>query len=405
MKMISNDLRSSCRAMLLGAYQGGGDTPEPTPETWEYPSNWLTLPEPAENQVILLADNRGNRHEIYSSVKISYIGRFSIVCTQPVHIDWGDGSSSDIDVKDGAVSHSYTAGSGHIADNSEQWIITVTFDADAADGTDYIKLLCYSVIYDMYFVAIKAGNYSYLYNQNSETIEAKDAYLHYIKICNGDSFKISKAYDLKKIELPKTIIKLPDRAFQNCWSLFDVDLSNITEIGEMAFLGCYNLNPSGKMPKLTKAGTEAFSYSGITDIDFPCLTEMGNNMFYGCCKLINVTLPETITAISINDFMNCFNLKTINLSNVESIGQQAFSACYNLQKIEGKKVITIANLVFSQCRCLKSADFPSCNSLGSDAFSYCYALSNCILHSGAEIGNAFRYCSSVKITYVEEVTT
>ena len=54
MKMISNDLRSSCRSLLLGAYQdsGGGDTP--TEEKWEYPSNWLPLPDVEANEAAFL---------------------------------------------------------------------------------------------------------------------------------------------------------------------------------------------------------------------------------------------------------------------------------------------------------------------------------------------------------------
>ena len=371
-----------------------------TDDKWEYPSNWLKLPEPAENQVILLADNKGNRQNIYPSVKLSYIGRFSIVCTQSVHIDWGDGSSSDIGVKDGAVSHSYTAGSGHVADNSEQWIITVTFDANATDGTDYISSFCYSEVYDMYFVAIKSSHVGYVLNPNQGSISLSKTYVEYFKVCKGDNFKLTAKY-LKKLEFPRTVTKLPDRGLSGCISLIDVDLSNITEIGEYAFNGCSQLNPSGKMPKLTKAGKGAFYNSGITGINFPCLSETGTYTFYQCYKLEDIVIPETLKTISELDFYNCYNLKTINLSNVESIKQSAFSSCYNIKKVESDKVTAIGDNVFNGCRSLTSAKLPSCNSLGFAAFGSCYALSNCILQSGAEIGNAFRDCSSsLKITYV-----
>lgn len=383
--------------------QHKSDTPDEstTDDKWEYPSNWLKLPEPAENQVILLADNRGNHHNIYSSIKLSYIGRFSIVCTQSVHIDWGDGSSDDISAKDNTVSHSYTAGSGHAADNSEQWIITVTFDANATDGTDYIKSLCYSEIYDMHFVAIKSGDVGYLFNSNQDSIPCSKSYVEYFKICKGDSFKFSGAKYLKKLEFPRTVTKLPDRGLSGCISLIDVDLSNITEIGDYALNGCCALNPSGKMPKLIKAGKGAFYNSGITGINFPCLSETGTYTFYQCYKLEDIVIPETLKTISELDFYNCLSLKTIKLSNVESIKLQAFSGCCNLKKVESDKVTAIGDTVFNGCRSLTSVKLPSCNSLGFAAFGSCYALSNCILQSGAEIGNAFRDCSSsLKITYV-----
>lgn len=372
-----------------------------TDDKWEYPSNWLKLPEPAENQVILLADNRGNRHNIYSSVKISYIGRFNIVCTQSAHIDWGDGSSDDISTKDGAVGHTYTAGSGHVADNSEQWIITVTFDANATDGTDYISSFCDSEIYDMYFVAIKSSHVGYVLNPNQGSISLSKTYVEYFKVCKGDNFKLTGGKYLKKLEFPRTVTKLPDRGLSGCISLIDVDLSNITEIGEYAFNSCYQLDPSGKMPKLTKAGKCAFYNSGITGTNFPCLSETGTYTFEYCYKLEDIVIPETLKTISELDFLNCLNLKTIKLSNVESIKSNAFQACYNIKKVESDKVTAIGNGAFSGCRNLTSVKLPSCNSLGSGAFDYCYVLSNCILQSGAEISDAFSDCSaSLKITYV-----
>ena len=75
---------------LLNQHKSDESDESKTDDKCEYPSNWLKLPEPSENQVILLADNRGNRQNIYPSVKLSYIGRFSNLCTQYVHIDWGD---------------------------------------------------------------------------------------------------------------------------------------------------------------------------------------------------------------------------------------------------------------------------------------------------------------------------
>ena len=397
---MENEFEKGFMAGFLINYHKESDE-STTDDKWEYPSNWLKLPEPAENQVILLADNRGNRQNIYPSVKLSYIGRFSIVCTQSVHIDWGDGSSDDIGAKDDTVSHDYTAGSGHVADNSEQWIITVTFDANATDGTDYISSFCYSEIYDMYFVAIKSSHVGYVLNPNQGSISCSKTYVEYFKVCKGDNFKLTGAKYLKKLEFPRTVTKLPDRGLSGCISLIDVDLSNITEIGEYAFNSCSQLNPSGKMPKLTKAGKGAFYNSGITGINFPCLSETGTYTFYQCYKLEDIVIPETLKTISELDFYNCYNLKTINLSNVESIKQSAFSGCYNIKKVESDKVTAIGNGAFNGCRSLTSAKLPSCNSLGSIAFDSCYTLSNCILQSGAEISNAFRDCSpSLKITYV-----
>ena len=33
------------------------DTPKPGPNPWTYPNSWLKLPEPADNQIVMLVDN------------------------------------------------------------------------------------------------------------------------------------------------------------------------------------------------------------------------------------------------------------------------------------------------------------------------------------------------------------
>ena len=81
MKMISNDLRSSCRAMLLGAYQGG-DTP--SEEKWQYPSDGLPLPDVAENEVSALIFVRSGGEAVVS-----------IEGDEPEYVDWGDPNGTE----------------------------------------------------------------------------------------------------------------------------------------------------------------------------------------------------------------------------------------------------------------------------------------------------------------------
>ena len=70
-----------------------------------------------------------------------YKAGFSIVCTKPIHINWGDGSSSKISSIGNIVeTHTYKKDTGHIAkkpynlseenEYCEQWIVTITFQAD-----------------------------------------------------------------------------------------------------------------------------------------------------------------------------------------------------------------------------------------------------------------------------------
>ena len=401
MKMISNDLRSSCRSLLLGAYQGGGDTPKD--EKWEYPSNWLELPEPAENQIVVLFDNKGGIYNGYTS----YVAGFSSCVydsTSESIIDWGDGTISPLSEADSG--HTYEAGSGHNTGTSEQWIVTITFDNSLEIGTEHlVALYLYSSstgtnVTNMQSLAAKVGNAGYLSNLSYY------GNLEYIKFCNGDftDFRFQHAVYLCKVELPNTVTKLTDRFFENCTSLIDVDLSNITEIGQYVFEGCYLFDPSGKMPNLITVNSYGFVYSGIRGTDFPNLKSVGSRAFLNCYSLTNVTLPENISMISDYTFYNCVYLVSINLSNATSIGANAFYGCYNLKKIESDKITSIGNNAFYNCYDLQNVNVPSCNSLGKNVFNYCRNLRSCTLQTGTDVSGKFGASLKVKITFKEATT-
>ena len=63
---------------------------------------------------------------------------------------------------------------------------------------------------------------------------------------------------------------------------FDINLSNITDVGNYAFTDCYNVNH--QMPKLKS---------------------IGNYAFCGCYSIEKITLPDSITSIPDNAFQNC----------------------------------------------------------------------------------------------------
>ena len=355
---------------------------EPLPKKWTYPSDWLLLSEPSINQIkLLIVTPYGGTY---------YKAGFSIVCTKSIHINWGDGSSSKISSIGNIVeTHTYKKDTGHIAkkpynlseenEYCEQWIVTITFEADGNNETDYIKYLmtdsvdntskCYMNIY-----AIKIGHIGYLCNSNNEELYCygSSLNLYYMKICNGNKFKINDASELRKLELPKSMTKLGDYALANCYSLFDVDLSNITELGSCALDNCYSIDASGKMPKLIKAGKYAFSNSKLTGLDFPALEEIDEGTFYRCYHLKKVIIPEKIADIPKSCFGYCENLKQVISNKVVAINDKSFYICHNL----------------------RSVYLPYCNSITDYAFYNCYSLYDVVLQSGCNMNyvQAFYNC-------------
>ena len=343
---------------------------------WTYPSDWLQMSDPAENQVKLLvaAPYGGTR----------YKKSFSLRCHKSIHIDWGDGSSSTVRPSKylRTVTKTYRQNTGHIAsrysmseedsgdngkiEKNEQWIITITFGAD----TEYISSITDRSY--MFIYAIKAGHVRHICYNASNNCGA--FYTYYMKICNGDYIYLGgySFSSLRKLELPKSMTKLGDYALAGCYSLFDVDLSNITELGSHALASCYSLDPSGKMPKLIKAGKYVFSNSKLTGLDFPALEEIDEGTFDRCYHLKNAIIPEKVTAIP----------------------KYCFGYCENLKQVISNKVVAINDRSFNICNNLRSVHLPYCNSITDYAFYNCYSLYDVTLQSGCNMNyvQAFYNC-------------
>lgn len=382
--------------LIIGSSNKSGDTPtpEPTPEKWTYPSNWLQLPEPAENQIVMLVDNNGGI--INQDTYYLFAPNITYETDTNTTINYGDGTGElpiDHVNTDKSTSwieniygHIYEAGSGHNTGNSEQWIVTITFDTSKEIGTEYFYKLInytYSPTAKMPVLAIKIGHSGYIGNRSNTGSYNLDCSgnLQYAKICHGDfDFYFSYAHYLHKVELHDEITNLPQMAFQNCYGLFDINLDNITEIGQFAFYNCRCLDPSGKMPNLTTIGNQAFAFTGITNLDFPRLETIGSSAFYYTVDFKKITLaPETLTSIGVNTFTNCIALEAVNLPYVTSAGNTAFSSCTNL----------------------KTVDLRSCESFGTNVFQTDYNLSKCVLKSGVDITGQFSSCPNVEIEYME----
>ena len=171
-------------------------------------------------------------------------------------------------------------------------------------------------------------------------------------------------------------------------------MSNITELGSHALGNCYSLDPSGKMPKLIKAGKYVFSNSKLTGLDFPALEEIDEGTFDRCYHLKKAIIPEKVTAIPKNCFSSCHNLSQITLQNVTLIDEYAFTNCLTLSTIKGNKITNIMNYAFDQCHKLRSVYLPCCNSITDYAFYNCYSLYDVTLQSGCDMNydQAFYNC-------------
>ena len=116
----------------------------------------------------------------------------------------------------------------------------------------------------------------------------------------------------------------------------------------------------------------------------------------GCFKdkdIRTIQIPDTVTEIESEVFMNCSHLKEINMSsNITSIGENAFYGCTALKKVEiPYSVETVGSYAFAGCTSLKQAIIPySVTSIGEGVFSGCSSIVSIVYQAQeAQLPNSF----------------
>ena len=106
----------------------------------------------------------------------------------------------------------------------------------------------------------------------------------------------------------------------------------IREIADDAFRECADLLRVQIPDSVTKIGDFAFEHSGLTELVIPPnVTEIGLGAFSFCEDLTTVTLPDDLRSIGTEAFYGCVNLNTIIVPDtVTEIADNAFDACANL---------------------------------------------------------------------------
>lgn len=189
--------------------------------------------------------------------------------------------------------------------------------------------------------------------------------------------------------------------------------ANVTEIGSNAFAGCTNLtsvNYEGDWSNLTiQSGNPAvqdaanaplfdfefippdntavivtnYKYNGAAaDVTIPSryqgkpVTTIGHAAFFNSA-VTSVTIPDSVTSISDEAFINCPKLTNISIPNsVTYIGFSAFSSCTSLKSITLPSSLSfISGALFLGCSQLTTIHIPvSVTSIGNNAFADCPSL-------------------------------
>lgn len=193
--------------------------------------------------------------------------------------------------------------------------------------------------------------------------------------------------DLKKVILPDSLTGIGGYVFQNCENLPEINLANVTEIGQCAFQNCKLITKAEFNSGLKTLGANAFNgCTSLSTVDFKnntTLKTLGNYAFSNTTALHSITLPTSINYLGTYTFQGS-GLMSIDLSKtaLTCIGTSAtacavtgktytFADCKSLKEvILPENLGKIGAYAFSGCTSLQSFPFTHITLLGDRAFAY-----------------------------------
>ncbi len=220
-------------------------------------------------------------------------------------------------------------------------------------------------------------------------------------------------------QIPATVTKIGDQAFDGCAELTDVTIpTSVTSIGDEAFLGCSKLKIVTIPASVRTIGADAFNYcEKLSNVTIPeGVTSIGAEAFETCNALKKVTIPDSVTNIGRGAFCSCAELDEISVGDGNPAYCTVDGVLFNKGKTEliqfpGKRggkyqvpdtVTKICDFSFCGCESLTGIVLPKgVTKIGERAFEECGALTSINLPAGlTDIGEAaFADCSSLtKIT-------
>lgn len=289
------------------------------------------------------------------------------------------------------------------------------------------------------------GNYEYYYIDNSSVGIRKyygndqssitiPAWINNKKITTIDSYAFSENNSINTINIPNTITHINNNAFEECNNLTNVNFinnSSLLELGKYAFYKCNSLTSINLPNSLQKIdvgcfmgctsllqitlgsnvnviGDAAFAVSGINSIT---VSSYNNNFVISDATLYDANytkvyysrhngeliLPSTVSTISSYAFYNNDNLLSIDLKNVQEVGDYAFSYCSNLESVFTSSMNNIEQTYAMVNRDWEHV-FNSNNKIGRYAFKGCDSLSNVVLYGDYKVlsEGAFENCTNLE---------
>ncbi len=189
------------------------------------------------------------------------------------------------------------------------------------------------------------------------------------------SFSFNSCSGIKNITIPKSVTSVGNCAFQTCMDLENISVADgntayfdddgVLYNKEKTEIVCFPKNKrniSFEIPNsITKIADGAFEYcDNLTNIIIPnSVKSIGNNAFDRCALLTGITIPNSVQSIGSSAFLKCSNLTDIAIPDgVQSIGEKTFFECVKLKSITiPNSVTSIGENAFKTCTQLNEINY------------------------------------------------
>lgn len=198
-----------------------------------------------------------------------------------------------------------------------------------------------------------------------------------------------KCKALEEVIFPKTLETINSSAFWGCEKLLKVIIPHVTEIGDKVFDNCTSLKELKVLSGMVKMGSEVCSNCSSLKEVYTCdgIQILAKRSFQNT-SIEDISLPDSITSIGDEAFINCEKLKTINLpKNLEYISSKMLADCPKLETINIPETVTdIFDEAFSGCVSLKAITCPSSvEAIWISAFKGCSSLKKVVFLGDTDI--------------------
>ena len=139
---------------------------------------------------------------------------------------------------------------------------------------------------------------------------------------------------LEYVQLPDSVSVISDSAYFGCRNLKSISFGfGIKKICDNAFAECESLQNVQIRSKLDYIGANAFSLSGIENVEIESIKEWGEESFSLCSKLVAISVKAT-DKIPENCFSHDIYLRKVRIGNKPQIAKNAFKDCRSFSGIE-----------------------------------------------------------------------